>query len=562
MATRSKKRSGRAPAQLPVSSGAWRGVRDNADSGSQSPDFLQDCINGYFPAPEDGCAVYARPGFNKLTGSTGLESSSAVQCLFGVVVSFATYVFAIVNGKVYRQSGAQSWTDVTPVGPTISTTAPRIHALFYNDEVIISDGANRPWRASSLTATPIIGTNIQVNSSSQAWYSTIKPTIHGGKLFFAPHAINSVDTPGRLVWSEEADASIGYMQTGYTNFWDPTQTPTISDYIYAIQGTNDGLFYFRNFSIGVIRGAVNADFTTATTHDGIANSRGISFGATEVCFAENYVWFLDSSNRPCRIRVGSREIEEVWKQMRHRIRKIEQTSGTQYVVHPQLAYAPDLGKIVGFFLQDSSASLFGSRNLYVFDAKTGSYEGRWLIGLQSQPATETPDAVRVRCLGAVQRWESGADPRMLTLLVGGTRGDTTDEGHIWHQSTVRMDLIGDDSQQMHMSITTMLHPDEQNANIIVDLVALDTVPDTTTVSLDYYTPYGSRTGLTATGTASADSIQSSFDHGVVRWGLGPNAQGRSFRAVFHKNVAAGSTPHAFERASYEVRVQRGSPNAP
>lgn len=550
--------------------GPFRGVRDVGDAGAQDPAFLQDCINGLFVDPVNGGAVEARPGFQLVT-SSGLESNSAPQGFFGYTDFDAgtntTRTFCIVGGKVYRQSGSNIWTDVTPAGITINSGAARVHAVPYNGGFIISDGANEPWIASDLTSTPITGTEIEINTAGSAWYAYGKPTVNGGKVFFIVADIAGTKHLSRIAWSEELDAATGYMQSGYTNFWDLIQAPSPAEKLLAIQGTNDGLYYFRNYSIGVVRGAVNADFTTASTHDGIATDVGIVEWAQDVCLARDFIWFIDSANRPCRLRLGSKTVEDLGQQLRHRIWQVRVAagSGVSQITAPQIAYTADLNKVVMMFLTDSSVTANASKHLYVFDAVTGSYEGRWIPGLASQPASENPTAIRVYALAAVQRNENlSPDDGPATIIIGGANTSGTN-GHIWHQTSQKktygsVGIFGDSAGAMHFSITPMLAPNDQTTEFHVDEIAIDAVPDSATMSIDYYTPRASSVGqLTMTGITGSDSIQSSHDHG--RYVAGLNALGRWFRPVLHWNVAAGSTQYAFERAILKVRGLVASPRA-
>lgn len=549
------------PKVLPL--GSWKGVRDVGDADANDPAFLQDAINCYFPDPRNGAAVEARPGFTKAT-SAGLNSNAKINCLHSVPFM----MFAVAGSKVYRSTNGSTWTDVTPVGPTIALNVP-VYAVTYNGEIIFTDGTNKPWRATNLASTPITGTNIEINSTASAWATRGAPTVYGGKLFFIVASIASTVYTTRMVWSEEADASLGYLQTGYTNNWDLIQTS--QDTLTALCGTDNGLYYFRINSIGLITGAVNATFQTSSTHDSVSQKIGV-FALKSVLLANGYLWWLSYEGLLHRVAVGSRNIENLSDQLRNRIRKIQATNTVfaQNTFGATTAYVPELHKVVvaGWMAESASGAYAPSRNLYVFDADTGSYEGRWMIGLASQPASETPNVVQVGSpdaspgggvvyagfdvfgtdlVGRVTLWVSGTD----------TAGN---QGFIWRLTPKSIRVFGDDSAAMHMSITTMLAPNDQNVESRIQELAVDLVPDNVAVSLDYYTPRGSSLALTATGVANNDSIQSSHDHGRAVFGL--NGLGRWFRAVLNWNVPSGSAPYAFERASVKVQPQKAGSVVP
>lgn len=123
-----------------------------------------------------------------------------------------------------------------------------------------------------------------------------KPTTFAAKLFFVKYAER--DT---IVWSEEATANTGYEAGGYSNVWKLGQTGT--DPLFALQGTNEELFYFRGNRIGSIRGQVSADFVTTATHDAVSESVG-TLSPNGVTTTTRGVWFLDQWNLPTFIPKG------------------------------------------------------------------------------------------------------------------------------------------------------------------------------------------------------------------------------------------------------------------
>lgn len=536
------------PQQI-VRLGPWKGVRDVGDAGMQDPAYLQEAVDCWFEDPASGGSVMARPGFQKIT-SSGLESGATIQGLFGIQTAVDTVLlFAFVNGKLYRQSGATSWTDVSPSGITISSTQNQIHAIVYNGEMIVNDGINEPWRGTSLTSSPITGTEIEINTAGQAWIARGKPTVHGGKLFFIVDDINGTKYHSRIVWSEEGTAATGYLQDGYTNSWDLIQAPVASERIHALQGTDAGLYYFRQFSIGVIYGAVSSDFSTSATHDGVSSDVGIaatlsSPGITPgVLLAKNYIWFVDNARRPCRLRVGSNEVDPVWKQLRRRMLATRQQDSDPDDIrfgNWQWAYSPDLDKVMGMFGAGSANNTaFGL--VHVFDAATGNYEGRW-----APPASNN-----ARIGAAMRSTQMATAAGDATFIIGAS------DGNIYHQVSYQMvggdgACFADAGNPYSPNITTHLVPDDLVSEFRVDELIAEAFPDDGTLSLVHTTPRGSSSTLTATGLGGSDTIQSSHDHGVYRFGL--NAYGHFFRAkLTWTTVETTATVYGFERIALKVR---------
>ena len=147
-----------------------------------------------------------------------------------------------------------------------------------------SNGTQKPW---TWDGTAGAGGIAELNNAPFAYG---RPTTYYAKLFFIEYAAR--DT---IAWSEENDATTGYATGGFSNEWKLSQTGTAP--IYAIQGTNEALYYFREKSIGLIRGAVSTDFVTSGTHDAIPGVTG-TICPNGVAAIGGDLWFADQYGLP------------------------------------------------------------------------------------------------------------------------------------------------------------------------------------------------------------------------------------------------------------------------
>ena len=170
--------------------------------------------------------------------------------------------------------------------------SPVTYWCVYNNTVIFNphDGVNKPW---SWDGSAGAG-GVTLLSAAPLAYG--RPTVYYRKLFFIAWSFRD-----SIYWSEEDAAGTGYNGTGYTNFWALTQSGTAP--LYVLYGTNEALYYFRQSSIGAIRGAANPDFKTSGVHDSISQSVG-SIALAGVQGVDNDLWFVDQFGVPNILRAG------------------------------------------------------------------------------------------------------------------------------------------------------------------------------------------------------------------------------------------------------------------
>lgn len=410
------------PAREVLTSGPFKGVNSTTDPFDDKPEYLIDAVNMYIPDPAAGAGIYARPGMALMNSANQLGGvNHQGQCVYHHTALDGTeYRFVAVSGKLYRVSSDRTtYTDVTPAGITIDSSATtRVFMLSFADQLVVSDGVNRPWLGTNLSATPITGTNIQYDSGNSAWAAQ-HMTVYSGALVFAIKTIAGVYRQTRLAWSAPNDPTQGYFNvvgtTAVDYTWDLVQTGTTP--IYGICGTNIGLIYWRDYSMGALTGAIGPNFKTSATHDAIDFKIGTRAPASIALFG-NTIFFADTEGRPQMLPLGSR-VSPIWLNMRN----VVETSRTDA---PQATAQAAVGTIL------QSLNLYivviwspvpvvnlSPSVAYVFDTLTGSYVGRWIIA----------PGINIEAMGILK--DQSGEPE---LIVIGTKVVAVNQGfggYVW-----------------------------------------------------------------------------------------------------------------------------------
>lgn len=233
----------------------------------------------------DGEALMTQrpPVGNIGTGTAAGSAVVALGTLYNAAGTAITWLLSSSSGIWTVDSGGTYTNTVTAanLGTASITTAATTHNwCVFNNTIVFSDGTNTPW---TWDGTAGAGGLTKLTNAPVAYG---RPTVYYAKLFFIKNTAR--DT---IVWSEEAAANTGYEAGGYSNVWKLGQTGTAP--LFALMGTNDGLYYFRERAIGVIRGAVNADFVTSGVHDAVSRSVG-TMSPRGVAVSTDGLWFADS----------------------------------------------------------------------------------------------------------------------------------------------------------------------------------------------------------------------------------------------------------------------------
>lgn len=394
-----------------LTTGPWKGVFDSNDPFDDTDGLLVDAVNMYLPDPVNGSGIYQRPGFSQLnTDVLGVSPYRAAGIYTHRDLAGTAFHFVAISGKLYRADTTLSvFTDVTPVGVALdATVGTRIYFASLNGVMVVNDGVHRPWVASNLTATPITGTYISIDGAATAWVAFGQPVVYGGAGFFVLRSVGATNASSTLAWSEPGDWTTGYQQAGFDNTWSLEQTGTTP--IYSLAATNAALYYFRERSIGTISGTVGPDLAANATHDAISYNVGNTAPATVQQFGDN-IFFCDAIGRPYLLRQGNAPVD-IWKQMRAVVDSAQ--SGfpaiTQFTACA--AIDPILNKYIVGIWSESPASQSPTAELYNFDARSGVYEGRWLLAGDSSSQT----GIQVDAMGV---WTDEVGRSVLVMLAEG-----------------------------------------------------------------------------------------------------------------------------------------------
>lgn len=409
-----------------LTAGPWSGVFTTKDAFDSPTKKLFDAWNVYVPDPDNASGTYARPGFTLLNNGAAVHASATPFKGQGIYTHFDLdgnpVNFVAFGGKLYRVDGATGLTtDVTPVGVAIdSSTTTRVGFASMGGVMAATDGVHRPWVASNLSATPITGTYIDFDGSGTAWIAFGPPCVFGGSGFWVLTSVNAVAARIDIAWSEPNSWTTGYQQSGFDNRWTLEQTGTTP--IYGLSPTNIALYYFRQRSIGSISGTVGPDLASTATHDAISTNVGTEAPQTIVQFGET-IFFCDVIGRPWSFRIGSAP-EPIW----HQLRGIVDDSQTGYpgvtAITATGAFEPTLNLYVVAIWSPIPGSQASPTEWYAFDANTGTYAGRWLIG-------PTATGISVDCLGS---FLDNTGRAQLVVLGSSTTGGTS--GFAWSMSNL------------------------------------------------------------------------------------------------------------------------------
>lgn len=333
----------------------FKGMRDSEDPQTENPEYARLIQNAYPIDSGLGARVIGRPGFAQIGAQLGTGSTRRVQGFYQFTKLAGTeYTICIAGGKFYTLNWTTStWTEDTPAAATISTTAI-CYFVTIGDKVVISDGVNTPWTWD--------GADDAVLTNCPVLYG--QPTVYYAKLFGIKNTERST-----IVWSIENDPTTGYEAGGYNNAWTLGQTD--QDPLFGIRGTNEALYYWRERSIGSIRGAVDADFVNSGTREGVSQTVGTKSPDGIVVGPDDF-YFMDADGKPRSLSIGGGRLDDTtWRHLRETIPDFDETQlGDSRAVYDQHTNLVLLGCVL-----DSSTEC----DRYIaIDVSSGEIAGIWL----------------------------------------------------------------------------------------------------------------------------------------------------------------------------------------
>lgn len=417
---KTRRSSGASRGRQVIMTGPFRGVLATDAPYDDTPDKLVDATNGYIQDPSSGSELSARPGLAVINPSSALAAPG--QGIFTHVdIEGNAFNFIASGGKLYRlDANLTNPTDVTPAGTPISSTDRRVYFTSFIGALIINDNTNRPWVATNLASTPVTRTPIDFDGSGTAWSAFGQPAVYGGSIFFVLNSVGGVGARLDIAWSVPADPLTGYQQPNYDFRWTLQQTGTGA--LYGIQASNVALFYWRDGSIGAITGTPGPDLQQTATHDAIAVNVGSLQSATIQTFG-NAIFFCDVNGKPWMMPLGSPPVP-IWLQLRT---VIENSNSGDPAIIGQVACAtviPGLDLYVAAIWAPVAGVVSPPIEMQVFDAKTGTYVGRWF---------QINGGYSIEALGILNNTAG----RGSFVIVGSqTIGANQPGGFIWAQNTV------------------------------------------------------------------------------------------------------------------------------
>lgn len=381
--------------------------------------MLADARNGYMIDPANGSGLFERPGFSLRNAGDPVHTSVDLftgQAVYShAALDGTTINFLVFGGRLYRvNDGISSFVDVTPVGVTIDpSTSTKVFFVSLIGNLIVTDGVNRPWIATNLTSSPVTGTYIDYDGLGVSWSAYGKPTLYGGAIFFILNQVNGIGRRMDLAWCEPGQPDVGYQQPTFDNNW--TLETASSGVLYAIQGTNAALYYWRELSIGTATGTVGPDLASTATEDSIGFNVGAQASQTIQQFGNSFL-FCDAIGRPWRLTPGAAP-EPIWYQLRA---IVDQASTAFPTITAQVSTSiiePTLNKWLVGIWSPSPATGASVTSLHCFDAASGIYEGFW----------EIAPGISIDCIGTF----TDAQGRVTLIVLGSKDEAPATSGYLW-----------------------------------------------------------------------------------------------------------------------------------
>ena len=284
----------------------FRGMRDSFDPSSSAPNLCYLLKNCYPLDRISGSSLVARPGYGRMgvaggeRGGTG--ATRQVQWLGQYTKLDGTESTIRICGGLLDTYNwtTDAWTNVALSGAGVALPASGIvYATVFANKLVVqpNDGTNKPFTFDGTTF-------VSLTNSPALWGPV---TVYYAKLFGVMNTSRNT-----VVWSEENDPTLGYDTATYNNAWQLGQTD--QEAVRCLVGTNEALYYWRERSLGAIRGAVTPDFSSDGTREGVSETVGTISPACVVVW-DREIYFLDADARPHVLTFGG-ALTPLWDNVR------------------------------------------------------------------------------------------------------------------------------------------------------------------------------------------------------------------------------------------------------
>jgi hypothetical protein len=390
-------------------------------------------------------------------------------------------------------------------------TSNRLYSISFANYWILSDGTNRMRKVDSSYALS------DLTDANFAIYA--RPTVYYGKLF----GILSSDK-ATLVWSEENDPDTGYTNASYNDSWTLRQTSP--DTLEAIEGTNTALYVWRTNSITMITGAVNSDFASAGTQDGLSTTVGTRSPDAVVTVGET-VYFLDQYCRPHVIEPG-RGVVPLYDNCQTTLGTPPTSASQLRKAWGRLVSSVNGNPIVVWCFPSTEAATTQS-TLLAFDAYTREFLGTW-----THPST--PDAT----YGTL--WRDTNNAPVLAMCSGQAADLAMYIQRSEANASVHLDDKSDGSQvRVALTVETpKIAPDDKNAVVTdklwtrCDMGGRDVNASEATLNIETRTSRSSAYGTAMVFTSA--SVATDFPD---KYSVGLNKNGRWWQARVSNDTSTG-----------------------
>ena len=356
----------------PIELGPLVGVRDQRTADDADAGYAKRMLNLMPEGP--GSKVFrARPALIQLDEDSllGIVTSRLVQAIFQHTrLDGVEYSFTFVGGKLYEYDWSTDTHVLQPTVGVVISPLTHVYCATFADFMLVHDGINRPWKYDAATKVASYLTDMPSTA-----YGPI--AVYGSSAMFILANERNV-----FVYSNILDPDLGYEPANNRYILGQTD----QDPLYALHGTNSGLYYFRASSIGIITGEVDDEFAVGgSTTDAVSPRRGTRSPGS-IYSDERGILFVDQFGRPARIDPGD-TVRPLHGDMFATVKEVDRNA----LERVSVTVVPD-ADVALFALpltEERSAGQAAPRQLFAVNMQGDAWLGFW----------EAPGRAAVRAMG-------------------------------------------------------------------------------------------------------------------------------------------------------------------